>query len=476
MLFTSIHYLLFLPIVIALYYALPPRRRWPLLLISSCYFYMAFIPKYILILFLLILIDYTAGLLIEGAQGRKRKIYLIVSIIANTTLLCIFKYFNFFADNIDVLSHITGHTFNVPKLDLILPIGLSFHTFQSMAYTFEVYYGRVKAERHLGIYAVYVLFFPQMVAGPIERPQNLLPQFHSHPRFDPAQATDGLRLILLGFLKKLLIADNLAMAVDRVYNAPSGFQGPELVFATICFAFQIYCDFSGYSDIARGSAKLMGIELMVNFRSPYFSRSVSEFWRRWHISLSTWFKDYLYIPLGGNRTSPFRHRLNLLIVFMVSGLWHGANWTYIIWGALHGFFIIVQSWGKPARSTVPHKFVPRNLFNVLTTFALVCFAWIFFRANTLGDALDIVGHLPAGWSMTSVREVFSGDYTRSHPLALVLYIIGLLTFEYMQSREVVRVRFSQLYLPMRWAVYYVALLAIAGFGKFDAKIFIYFQY
>ena len=296
--FSSIHFLLFFPIVTALYFATPYRFRWLLLLFASCYFYMAFVPVYILILGFTIVVDYFAGILIENAQGRRRKWLLIVSLVSNIGVLFIFKYFNFFNTNLKALAEAIHWNYSLESLSIALPIGLSFHTFQAMSYTIEVYRGNQKAERRFGIYALYVMFYPQLVAGPIERPQNLLPQFYEKHDFDYQRVTDGLKLMAWGFFKKIVIADRLAVAVNLVYNAPYKYTGLPLIIATYFFAFQIYCDFSGYTDIARGAARVMGFRLMKNFNRPYFATSVADFWTRWHISLSTWFKDYLFTPLA----------------------------------------------------------------------------------------------------------------------------------------------------------------------------------
>ena len=331
MLFNSLQFAVFFVVVTTVYFLLADKHRWKLLLISSCYFYMSFVPAYILILGFTIVIDYFAGILIEQSSGNKRNFYLILSIAANVGVLAIFKYYNFLNDNLTAILGDFGYQNKIPYLSILLPIGLSFHTFQAMSYTIEVYRGHQKAERHFGIYSLYVMFYPQLVAGPIERPQNILPQMHAKHEFKYENVVEGLRLMLWGFFKKIVIADRLAIYVDAVYNNADKHSGITLITATVFFAFQIYCDFSGYTDIARGAARVMGYELMLNFRRPYLAKSIKEFWSRWHISLSTWFRDYLYIPLGGNRVPIPRWYLNLMIVFMISRLWHGAALTYIIW-------------------------------------------------------------------------------------------------------------------------------------------------
>ena len=393
MLFNSLAFLVFFPLVTLIFFLLPHRFRWAHLLLASCFFYASFVPLYLLILAFTIAVDYAAGLLIERAAGRWRKAFLLSSIVANVGVLCVFKYWNFMNHNLTVVLGALGMRNAIPMLSLVLPLGLSFHTFQAMSYTIEVYRGNQPAERHLGIYALYVMFYPQLVAGPIERPQNMLPQFHARQTYQPARVAAGLKVMAWGMFKKLVLADNLAIVVAPVYASPGAYSGAALAAATVCFAFQIYCDFSGYSDIALGSARVMGFKLMTNFDAPYEATSVTEFWRRWHISLSTWFKDYLYVPLGGSRRGTARSILNKMIVFVVSGLWHGASWTYVIWGGLHGTFVVgeqlagrsVDRAGAPPRRTGPRRWLAAAL-----TFALVCLAWVFFRAQHVGDAWQIV--------------------------------------------------------------------------------------
>ena len=329
MLFNSLEFLAFFPIVTVLYFVLPHRIRWFHLLVASCLFYSAFIPAYLLILGFTIVVDYFAGIWIENAVGARRRALLGASLVANVGILAVFKYYAFLGSTYTAVAGVFGHAGSFPLLDIILPIGLSFHTFQAMSYTIEVYRGHQKAERHFGVYALYVMFYPQLVAGPIERPQNLLHQFRELHTFDAERVGLGLRLMLLGLVKKVVVADRLAIVVDRVYDNPELHTAPALTVATICFAFQIYADFSGYSDIAIGAAQVMGFTLMRNFDHPYIARSISEFWKRWHISLSTWFRDYVYFPLGGNRRGTWITQRNLLVTFMVSGLWHGADWTFV---------------------------------------------------------------------------------------------------------------------------------------------------
>ena len=345
MLFNSLEFAIYFPIVVALYFLSPQRWRVLWLLIASCAFYMAFIPVYILILFVTILIDYIAGIYIEENTGRKRVVLLWVSIASTCVVLGVFKYLGFFANSFVTVAGWTGWHLPPVVTGVILPIGLSFHTFQSLSYVVEVYLGRQKAERDFIVYATYVMFFPQLVAGPIERPQHMLHQFRERHEFTYSNVTSGLQRMAWGFFKKLVVADRLALYVNDVYGAPASYNGLQLTLATVFFAYQIYCDFSGYSDIAIGTAQIMGFRLMENFQTPYNSHSVSEFWRRWHISLSTWFKDYLYLPLGGSRVAPGRHIANLLITFGISGLWPWrqldirllgpAEWTLSCCGITH---------------------------------------------------------------------------------------------------------------------------------------------
>ena len=479
MLFNSVHFLVFFPIVVAAYFSIPHRFRWILLLLSSCYFYMVFIPKYILILFALILIDYAAGIAIERNSGPRRRVLLIVSLAANVGMLGFFKYFNFLNDNLTILLSALHLNNPATNLDILLPIGLSFHTFQSMSYTIEVYRGNQRAERHLGFYALYVLFFPQLIAGPIERPQNLLHQFREEKTFDYDRVVDGLKLMLWGFFKKVVIADRLTVLVDRVYSAPGAHNGSELAIATYFFAFQIYCDFSGYSDIAIGAAQTLGIGLMNNFNRPYFSKNISEFWKRWHISLSSWFRDYFYIPLGGNRTGRERWYFNLFLTFLVSGLWHGANWTYLLWGAIHGTYLVfaivtTDFRGRVARWARLDLFPGvRKFLEVVVTFHLVTFAWIAFRAKSIAEAWIVV------------RRIFDfGDWRTPADLglgreeiALALLSIAFMEMVHLLERHRnIRHMLKEKPAAVRGLVYAGMILSIFFLGKFNSRSFIYFQF
>jgi alginate O-acetyltransferase complex protein AlgI len=499
MLFNSLQFFVFFPIVTAGYFVLPHRFRWFWLLAASCYFYMAFIPAFILILCFTITVDYFAGIFIEESQGKRRKMFLLASIFANVGALAFFKYFNFLNTNLAELAGLLHLNYPIPFLRIILPIGLSFHTFQSLAYTIEVYRGKQKAERKFGILALYVLFYPQLVAGPIERPQNLIHQFYEEHVFDYKRVTDGLKLMLWGFFKKMVIADRLAHLANPVFDHPHDYQGPLLLLGTIAFAYQIYCDFSGYTDIAIGAARVMGFRLMKNFDTPYCSKSISEMWRRWHISLSTWFRDYLYISMGGNRVPRWRWFINLFVTFVVSGFWHGANWTFIIWGGLHGFYLVFSIWTETFREKFNHVIgLDRvswllRFIQVASTFGLVCFAWIFFRANSLSDATYIITHLFSGYDPNTlglILEQLKATLGTNFQLKILLPNLTPAQILFIVAVEVLFLELVQLFqrrlsliqvvaakpLLVRWSVYYVMIFFILLFGVFEQSKFIYFQF
>lgn len=479
MLFNSFAFLVFFPLVTILYFLLPHKFRWFLLLTASCVFYMFFIPQYIIILFVTITIDYWAGIKIASSAGAVRKRYLIISIISTILVLAIFKYANFLNSNVSMLAHFLHWNYPIGALNIILPIGLSFHTFQSLSYVVEVYRGKHAPEKNFGIYALYVMFYPQLVAGPIERPQNILYQFYEHHKFNYEDAAGGLKQMAWGFFKKLVIADRLAAVINPVYNHPGHYSGGTLVFVTLLFAQQIYCDFSGYSDIAIGIARVMGFRLMKNFDSPYFSKSVSEFWNRWHISLSTWFRDYVYIPMGGSRVTKWRWYYNLFITFLLSGFWHGANWTFVIWGGLNGLYLITEIQTKPWRKKLSnsiglhHAPVLEGYLQMFFTFVLISFAWIFFRANTLSDASLIISKIFS-------PDVFNINFSRFiDPYSLCLCIGFILLLEFIQGYHK-RINLVS-YLAekpsyVRFAVYTVFLVVLLNFGIFSSKGFIYFQF
>ncbi|MFP5042962.1 MBOAT family O-acyltransferase [Parasediminibacterium sp. JCM 36343] len=476
MIFNSVVFVLFYLIVTALYFILPYRFRWMLLLAASCYFYITFVPIYIVILGFTIVVDYYAGLFIEKATDpKKRKQLLLCSLVANIGVLFFFKYYNFLNSNISLLFNNFNAKNPLPCLTILLPIGLSFHTFQAMSYTIEVYRGNQKAEKHFGIYSLYVMFYPQLVAGPIERPQNILHQMHEEHPFDYGNMIEGLKQMLWGFFKKLVVADRLSIYVNSIFNNAEVHNGSSIAIACFFFAIQIYCDFSGYSDIAIGCAKTMGFDLMTNFRRPYFAKSINEFWSRWHISLSTWFRDYLYIPLGGNRVTKFKLYRNLFIVFFISGIWHGANYTFIIWGALHAVYTIVGQVITPYTKDIHLKLhINKRITDAVRMFIiiiLVTFAWIFFRANSMDNAMTVIHNL-----RSFGKAPFLGDSISNFGHCL-LAISLLLIIEY--KKEYYPDKFNFFYHPniaIRWGSIIIMLAAILLFGVFNGGQFIYFQF
>jgi D-alanyl-lipoteichoic acid acyltransferase DltB (MBOAT superfamily) len=429
------------------------------------------------------LIDYGAGIWMgKTAEKSKRKKYLILSLFANLGILFSFKYANFFNDSLRMMLDQFNIFYDFPGFNVLLPVGISFYTFQSLSYSIDVYRGQKEPERNPIKFALYVAFFPQLVAGPIERSTRLLPQFDRRTRFDYDRFISGLRLMLWGFFKKVVIADRLAIYVNEVYNSPAEYQGLTLILATYFFAFQIYCDFSGYSDIAIGAARIMGYDLMTNFRQPYFSQSISEFWKRWHISLSTWFRDYLYIPLGGNRVSKGRWYFNLVAVFLISGLWHGANWTFVLWGFLHGFYLMVSIFTAGVRESISsalriNRFPTlRRWWKTFVTFHLVLFAWIFFRANSIGEAFLIIQNMLMIDFSVSALESLSVALGWGELMIAVASILFLELFHVFETRPQFKEVFFRTSRPVRWAAYYLIILGIVFFGVFNHTEFIYFQF
>jgi D-alanyl-lipoteichoic acid acyltransferase DltB (MBOAT superfamily) len=438
---------------------------------------MAFVPIYILILGFTIVVDYFAGIFIENSQGKRRRLFLVCSLVANIGILGVFKYYNFINTNFTFLLHGFGMSNPIPYLlSILLPIGLSFHTFQAMSYTIEVYRGHQKTERHFGIYALYVMFYPQLVAGPIERPQNLLHQFREKHPFNTDKVFEGLKIMVWGLFKKLVIADRLGIVVNMAYNNVEHQNGLTLLVATVFFSFQVYCDFSGYSDIAIGAAKVMGFDLMTNFRRPVFAKTTGEFWKRWHISLSTWFKDYLYFPLGGSKVPANRLYFNLMVVFLISGLWHGANFTYIIWGGINGFYLVFALITKKYRDKLntftgiihhPRLF----LFSQISiTFILITFSRIFFRSQSLTDAITVIKKIATLKGSISSIGI--------NALAYSFFAIGfLLLVEFKQ--EFYKGSFTLSNNRNFWvrnAYFSFLIILIITIGVFDGGQFIYFQF
>jgi D-alanyl-lipoteichoic acid acyltransferase DltB (MBOAT superfamily) len=487
MLFTSVQFLFFLAVVTALYFGIPYRLRWILLLGASYYFYISWNPAYVILIIVTTSITYYAGIRLGNVgTKRKRKTSLFLSLFFNLGFLFAFKYYNFFNESLkDILRHYNLF-YGGPALKALLPIGISFYTFKNLSYIIDVYRGDKPPEKHWGYLALYVAFFPQLLAGPIERATRFLPQLYERFDFDYQRVTIGLKLMLWGLFQKMVIADNLAPLVDSVYTDPAHHSGIGLVLATLFFTFQIYCDFAGYSHIAIGAAKVIGFTTMDNFNRPYFSKSIPEFWRRWHISLSTWFRDYFYIPLGGNRVSIPRWYFNLFIVLLICGLWHGANWTFVVWGGLHGLYLVFSAFTRKMRENIYRAMgldrVPRlhDCLKVMVTFLLVCFAWIFFRANNISDGIVILSRLFTGWEGTLSFDLFK-SVPLWKPLKFELMTgvasIGVLILvQLLQTRWSIMQILSQKPIWIRWTAYYSLLLAILLFGNFGGKPFIYFQF
>ena len=471
MLFNSLGFLVFFPVVCVVYFLLRNNNwRVPFLLVASYYFYMNWKPIYAVLILTSTILTYFCGILVQQNfnDKPKKKAYLVISLVANFSILFIFKYFNFINESVFNILEAAGLRWSVPNLDVLLPVGISFYTFQAVGYTIDVYRGTIKAERNFFTYALFVSFFPQLVAGPIERAKNLLPQFHEEHSFRFEDAVEGLKQMLWGFFMKLCVADVLGTYVNAVFNNVAQHNGTSMIIATLFFTFQIYCDFGGYSNIAIGAARVMGFRLMDNFNRPYLSLNIKEFWKRWHISLSSWFMDYVYIPLGGNRVSRPRHMLNLMITFLVSGLWHGANWTFLIWGGLHGIYQVIGStWRRYIRPSEPGSIVSR-LSSMAFCFVLVAFAWIFFRANSVSDAFTIVGKIFTEHGAPFMEKVL-----------MVQGCMALLILSFKDAKDYFGWRLN--FMHSRYAVVrYVSTVALVMyiilFGSFTGGQFIYFQF
>ena len=495
MLFNSYGFLVFFPIVVVIYFLLPKRISYLWLLAASYYFYMGWNAKYALLLLVSTTITYVSGMLIQWLNDRHpdkicaKKWVVAGSFISNLAILFFFKYFNFTIESMNtVLRYIDLPTINT-SLDVLLPVGISFYTFQALGYTVDVYRGEILAERNFFRYALFVSFFPQLVAGPIERSKNLLNQLRNPKSFSYERMCDGLMMMIWGYFLKLVIADRIAIFVDNMYGNVGVYDGRYLLLASVLFAVQIYCDFAGYSTIAIGAAEVMGFQLMDNFNSPYLSQSVAEFWRRWHISLSSWFKDYLYIPLGGNRKGKVRKYINIMIVFLVSGLWHGANWSYVVWGGLNGIYQVVGAIFTPVRNRIKEKLhlkkspLPLVIIYMIVTFILVDFTWIFFRADNVQHAFAVIDSI---FNMNNQVLLENGtlyDLGLSRPNFIVLGVslVILLAADICKYRGIkVRSVILNLNIVIRWAVIIAGILGILVFGiwgsGYSATNFIYFQF
>lgn len=490
MLFNSLNYLVFFPIVLLIYFVLPKKARYLWLLAASYYFYACWNAKYALLLLFSTVVTYASGLLIASARKRGKKtemkLWVAGSFVVNLGILAVFKYSGFVAENVNALMAALGSSARMGAPDVLLPVGISFYTFQALSYTADVYRAALEEEHNFFLYALYVSFFPQLVAGPIERSTNLLPQMKQAHEFDAKRARRGLLLIAWGLFMKMVVADNLAPLVEEVYAGFAMRSGSEIVLATILFAFQIYCDFAGYSTIAIGSADVLGVDLMRNFDQPYQAVSVRDFWRRWHISLTTWFTDYLYIPLGGNRRGKARKALNVMLVFFVSGLWHGANWTYVLWGVCNGLLIVLGDWTRSARDGLWKKLhispegAARRTIGRVCTFAMICATWVFFRAQTVSDAFAMFSGVFTRFDWQQMTAWVSGWGLQTQ-LVCLLSLLALLVTDALMARGVnVPAKIQQAAFPVRWVVYLALLFAILIFGVygslFTSTQFLYFQF
>lgn len=492
--FNSFAFLIFFPIVFLLFYVLPHKLRPALLLIASYYFYMSWNPELVFLILGTTVISYFAGIIIDKNRTNKllSKVCLIFAVGSSLAVLFFFKYFNFVADSTVSILNLFGANATWTTVNVILPVGISFYTFQTLSYVIDIYRNSCKVEKNFGYYALFVSFFPQLVAGPIERPENLIPQLRSNHKLEAENIRAGLRLMAIGFFKKIVVADGVSAIVDSVYNAPGQANGLSVLIATVLFSVQIYGDFSGYTDIAIGCARMLDIRLMKNFNRPYVAQSIKEFWGRWHISLSTWFRDYLYIPLGGNRKGNARKLLNVFIVFLVSGIWHGAAITFVIWGILHGIYRVTEDALAPRLKSYYKK---RNinpdsdllvLFRRIRTYLLVTFAWIFFRANSTQDLWNLIGKLFTDWSFSP--EFFADTFSTIGLdwLVLLRIILGVVTLVYIHrimpdnslsinqpcfKRSGVASKLALVFLVIAIALTWVMLLA-----NNQTSSFIYFQF
>lgn len=474
MLFNSLAFAMFLPVVFVLYWCLPHKYRWGVLLISSYYFYMSWNPKYVMLIFLTTFAAYLAGRLLEHEENEcRRKSIVVVTSVLCLGILFVFKYYNFFSENLVNILQLVSIQLHPITLNLLLPVGISFYTFQTLSYVLDVYKRKVPVEHHFGIFATFISFFPQLVAGPIERTENLLPQINKEKVFSYEQATGGLRLMAWGFFKKLAIADVLAIYVDAAYASLDKCAGIDCLCAIVFFSIQIYCDFSGYSDIAIGTARLLGIELMTNFHSPYCATSVKEFWSRWHISLSTWFRDYLYIPLGGNRGSKWQHYSNIMLTFLVSGLWHGANWTFILWGGMHGIALVMENCLSRFLSV---KGRLGKIVSGLTVFIFCNLAWVMFRASSVNDFCLIISNLWTGLGNWAEFKKSTIGLNASVLRGIAWTIAVLMLYDFVSVKSDVLKWLATRNIAVRWAVYLAIVFYIILNMPLQSSSFIYFQF
>ena len=482
MLFNSIDFAIFIPIVFGLYwfvFSKSLKLQNLLIVVASYVFYGWWDWRFLTLILFSTLVDFTVGIKLSQENGKsKRRILLLTSVLVNLGFLGVFKYYNFFLENFTNAFTVLGYNFDGHSLNIILPVGISFYTFQTLSYTIDVYREKLNPTKDIIAFTAFVSFFPQLVAGPIERAANLLPQFYKERKFEYSKAVDGMRQILWGLFKKVVIADNCAVFVNFIFDNSSELSGSSLALGAILFSFQIYCDFSGYSDIAIGTSRLFGFNLKQNFAFPYFSRDIAEFWRRWHISLSTWFRDYLYIPLGGSRGGVLNKVRNTLIIFVISGFWHGANWKFIIWGALNAIYFLPLLLTNKNRVNLEivakNRMLPSisECLKMSATFSLVAFAWIFFRAENFSHATSYIEAM-FSISLFSIPEIITPKITMVYTLLLIPI---LLVTEWLQRGELHGLSIERLRRPERWIIYTSVLIMIVTFGKFGESEFIYFQF
>lgn len=490
--FNSINFMVFFPVVVALFFIIPKTLRQPFLLIASYFFYMSWNPTYALLMAASTFITYYSALFMEKFDHKKKKI-LVSCILLNLGILAVFKYGNFAIDSVSKALSVFGISFTEKRLDLLLPVGISFYTFQALGYIIDVYRGDTKAEKNPVRYALFVSFFPQLVAGPIERSKHLLQQMQNIENikvWNAKRVTSGAILMVWGYFLKMVIADRVAILVNTVFDNYHMYGSTELILAMLGFTIQIYCDFNSYSLIAIGAAKIMGFDLMENFNTPYFAESIRDFWGRWHISLSTWFRDYLYIPLGGNRKGKLRKEINVMIVFLVSGLWHGANWTFVVWGGIHGAYQVIGDLSASFKEKCIEKLkVNTDCFSwrflqKIITFVLVAFAWIFFRSDTIGDAIEFIRRIiirPTPWLLFN-GGIFELGLDRVEMNILVFAVVLMLLVSIVKYKDNLTIDaflMSQ-NLWFEWLSVIVLIVMIFVFGKygvdFDPQQFIYFQF
>lgn len=481
MLFSTAAFAVFMTVVFLIYWLMPHRFRWIIILAANAWFYISYDVRYLAVILITMLASYICAILIEKQSiDKKKKTIMAAGIVVTLSLLLVFKYLNF---ALYTVAKVLGR-FAIPMqettLKLIMPVGISFYTFMAVGYIADVYKGRTKAVRHFGKYAIFVSFFPNISSGPIERAAHFIPQIDKEKSFDYDSVVYGARLLLLGLIKKIVIADMMAKYVDEIFNKVPEHYGICFAWATLLYTFQIYCDFSGYSDMAVGVAKMLGFDLIINFRQPYLAGSIKEFWGRWHISLSTWFRDYVYIPLGGNRCSKIRRDINLLITFLCSGLWHGASWTFVLWGGIHGVCQIIENRIKEAAGLTREKETvltrPVKILMTLLTFCIVSYAWMFFRANSISEALYIVRSMFTDFSISGAMAQMTMS-TKS--VVKTTAAIGLLIIYdiYSEHRDLLK-EMNRLKAPVRFAIYVVSAIIVIALKVNNqfAQEFIYFKF